>query len=67
MDKVFSLQKDTLKALPPELRDLIDVHITARLLAFHQALLERGQIQAPPSTPGQATIIVDCTADSDRS
>ena len=43
-----------------ELFDLIDAHVTMRIIEFHQALVERGQIEPPP--PGYG-VIGDCTAD----
>lgn len=54
------LQKDTLTALPSELREQIDAHITARLLAFYDSMIERGQI---PSPPPQSGATADYTAD----
>ena len=55
-----SFIKETLEALPADLRQLIDAHITARLIAFHQALIERGQVRPIPD--GQV-LTDDYTAD----
>ena len=43
-----------------EFWDLLDAHVTLRLVAFHKTLVERGQIAPPPSGYG---VTGDCRAD----
>jgi hypothetical protein len=56
------LQKNTLAALPDELRERIDAHITARLVAFYEGMVRRGQIKDLPAIEDAGTT-VDCRAD----
>ena len=48
-DDLDKLAKDCLMDLPSELRASVEAYVTARILLFHQALIERKQI-APVDT-----------------
>ena len=50
-----NLRRETLTALPEELRKDIDAHITARLIAFYQALIKRGQLSHLPEVREDGT------------
>lgn len=52
-----------IESLFAELLPLIDAQITKRIITFHEALVERGQIAPTPPLHGTT---VDCTADQVR-
>jgi hypothetical protein len=47
-----------------KLQPFIDTQITDRIVTFHQALLNRGQIKPCPKEPVNESLIHDCKADS---
>jgi hypothetical protein len=41
----------------------VDLHITGRLVTFHSALIQRGQIRRPPKELVSESFIADCNQD----
>jgi hypothetical protein len=59
--EIDELGKNTLALLPEALQPTIEAYVTIRLVAFHQAMVERGQVKQIPV--GQNSVIVGCKQD----